>query len=81
MQSQKKAAVQQNSATKLTAFFKNVRTLSNFRAHSDKLNFISGNAFIIDIFALGGEKESKYDQGILFLGSTRSPDLFLNMET
>ena len=40
-----------------------------------KTKLTSGNVFIVDFFALGSEKESKYDQRTIFGGATRSLDL------
>ena len=36
------------------------------------------NAFISDLFALGGEKESKYNERTLFWGSVQKLDLSVN---
>ena len=36
-----------------------------------------GNAFVVDLFPLGGEKESKYDERTLFCGSPQCLNLFL----
>ena len=36
------------------------------------------NAFILDLFALGGEKESKYNERTLFWGSLQKLDLSVN---
>ena len=44
-----------------------------------KLNFTSENAFTVDLFALGGENESKYNERTLFWGSPWSLDLSLNL--
>ena len=50
-----------------------MRTL---RVNKTKLS--SGNAFIVDYFALGGKKESKYDERTHFWSFLRSTDLSLN---
>ena len=36
------------------------------------------NAFIVDHFALGGKKESKYDERILSSSSLQTVDMSLN---
>ena len=36
------------------------------------------NAFILDCFAFGGKKESKYDKRTLFQGSLQKLDLSVN---
>ena len=38
------------------------------------------NDFILDLFALGGEKESKYNKRTLFWGSVQKLDLSVNPE-
>ena len=38
-----------------------------------------GNAFVVDLFPLGGEKESKYDERTLFCGSPQCLNLCLNL--
>ena len=45
------------------------------KCKNTKTKLTSGNVFIVDLFALGSEKETKYDQRTIFWGATRSFDL------
>ena len=62
-----------NQHSEITFIFSEMRTL---RVNETKLTFI--NAFISDLFALEGEKESKYNERTRFWGSLQKPDLSVN---
>ena len=65
-----------NQHSEITFIFSEMRTL---RVSETKLTFI--NAFISDLFALEGEKESKYNERTLFWGSLQKPDLSVNPQS
>ena len=50
--------------------------MRSLRVNETKLAF--RNAFISDHFALGGEKESKFDEKTLFWGSLQKLDVPVN---
>ena len=50
--------------------------MQSLRVNETKLTL--RNAFILDAFALGGEKESKYNESTLFWGSVQKLDLSVN---
>ena len=57
-------------------FFKIIKTKYILRVNETKLTL--RNAFILDLFALGGEKISKYNERTLFWGSLQKLDLSVN---
>ena len=48
--------------------------MRNLKVNETKLTL--GNVFILDLFALGGEKESKYNERTPFWGSVQKPLAF-----
>ena len=48
--------------------------MQSLKANETKLTLI--NVFILDLFALGGEKESKYNERTPFRGSVQKPLAF-----
>ena len=71
------AATQQTSTTKLSAFFKKIlNTVRPLKVI--ETNFTSEAAVIVDLFALEGEKELKYDKRTVFLVSPQCVELCLN---
>ena len=50
--------------------------MRSLRVNETKLTL--RNAFILDLFALGGGKESKYNERTLFWGSIQKLDLTAN---
>ena len=64
-------------AAKLPSLFqKFYKTMRSLRVNETKLTL--RNAFILDLFALRGEKESKYNEWTLFWGSLQKFDLSVN---
>ena len=62
------AAMQQTSASKFPGFFqKFIKSVSTLRVNGTKRT--SESAFIVHLFSLESQKESKYTQGTLFWGS------------
>ena len=53
--------------------------MRSLRVNETKLTL--GNAFILNHVALGREKESKYNERVLFWGSLQKPDLSVNPKT
>ena len=48
--------------------------MQSLKVNETKLTL--GNVFILDLFALGGEKESKYNEGTPFWGYVQKPLAF-----
>ena len=66
-----------SKTAKFPAFFqKFINTICDLRIN--KVKVTSGNAFIVDDSALGGNKISKYDESNLFSSPLRIVDLSLN---
>ena len=65
-----------NQHSKITFIFtKNLKhSAESIRVNETKLTLRS--AFILDLFALGGEKESKYNERTPFWGSVQKPLAF-----
>ena len=64
------------SIGKLTSFFQKNKTVRSLKVNETKLTL--RNVFILDLFALGGEKESKYNEKTPFWGSLQKLDLSVN---
>ena len=64
-----------NQQSEITFIFsKNQHSVRSLRVNETKLTL--RNAFILDLFALGGEKESKYNERTPFWGSVQKPLAF-----
>ena len=63
-------------AAKLPAFFQNFYNSASSKGLETKLT--SENAFMVDLYALGGEKKPQYDERMLFWGCLCCFDLSLN---
>ena len=71
------AATPQTSTATLPSLFQKIKnTVLSLRVNETKLTL--RNAFNLDLFALRGKKDSKYDKRTLFLGSLQKPDLSVN---
>ena len=57
-------------------FSKKIKTVRSLRVNKTKLTL--RNPFILDLFALGGAKESKYNKKTPFWGSLQKLDLSVN---